>query len=899
MKIEEGKLVIWINGDKGYYGLAEVGKKFEKDTGIKVTVEHPDKLEEKFPQVAATGDGPDIIFWAHDRFGGYAQSGLLAEITPDKAFQDKLYPFTWDAVRYNGKLIAYPIAVEALSLIYNKDLLPNPPKTWEEIPALDKELKAKGKSALMFNLQEPYFTWPLIAADGGYAFKYENGKYDIKDVGVDNAGAKAGLTFLVDLIKNKHMNADTDYSIAEAAFNKGETAMTINGPWAWSNIDTSKVNYGVTVLPTFKGQPSKPFVGVLSAGINAASPNKELAKEFLENYLLTDEGLEAVNKDKPLGAVALKSYEEELAKDPRIAATMENAQKGEIMPNIPQMSAFWYAVRTAVINAASGRQTVDEALKDAQTRITKGGSGENLYFQGGGSGEEKHLPYLFVQGESLFKGPRDYNPISSTICHLTNESDGHTTSLYGIGFGPFIITNKHLFRRNNGTLLVQSLHGVFKVKNTTTLQQHLIDGRDMIIIRMPKDFPPFPQKLKFREPQREERICLVTTNFQTKSMSSMVSDTSCTFPSSDGIFWKHWIQTKDGQCGSPLVSTRDGFIVGIHSASNFTNTNNYFTSVPKNFMELLTNQEAQQWVSGWRLNADSVLWGGHKVFMVKPEEPFQPVKEATQLMNGGSGEEIHLQGGSGETKRFLYLFVQGVSLSRGVRDYNAISSMVCRVTNDSGSSSTTMYGIGYGCYIITNKHLFRENNGRLLITSHHGEYICKNSASLKLSLVPGRDMLLIRLPKDCPPFPSKLKFREPTSEEKAVLVVTNFQEKHLSSMVSESSCVVQREDSPIWRHWISTKDGHCGAPIVSIRDGYIIGSHCGENPMTSNFFTSIPKDFQNLLNGKEANEWVSGWKYNIDAVCWGGLSVVNDAPSEPFITAKVVSALDTEGIKVQ
>ncbi|SQJ05559.1 Maltodextrin-binding protein [Serratia rubidaea] len=26
-KIEEGKLVIWINGDKGYNGLAEVGKK--------------------------------------------------------------------------------------------------------------------------------------------------------------------------------------------------------------------------------------------------------------------------------------------------------------------------------------------------------------------------------------------------------------------------------------------------------------------------------------------------------------------------------------------------------------------------------------------------------------------------------------------------------------------------------------------------------------------------------------------------------------------------------------------------------------------------------------------------------------------------------------------------------
>ncbi len=74
------------------------------------------------------------------------------------------------------------------------------------------------------------------------------------------------------------MNADTDYSIAEAAFNKGETAMTINGPWAWSNIDKSKVNYGVTLLPTFKGKPSKPFVGVLSAGSTPPARTKSWPK---------------------------------------------------------------------------------------------------------------------------------------------------------------------------------------------------------------------------------------------------------------------------------------------------------------------------------------------------------------------------------------------------------------------------------------------------------------------------------------------------------------------------------------------------------------------------------------------------------------------------------------------
>ncbi|WP_439234247.1 maltose/maltodextrin ABC transporter substrate-binding protein MalE [Lonepinella koalarum] len=370
-KMTEGKLVIWINGDKGYNGLAEVGKKFEKDTGVSVLVEHPDKLEEKFAQVASTGDGPDIIFWAHDRFGGYAQSGLLAEIHPAKEFKEKFVDFAWDAETYNGKIIGYPVAIESLSLIYNKDLVKEAPKSWEDIVALDKKLKAEGKNAIMWNLSEPYFTWPVVASNGGYAFKFSNGKYDVNDIGVNNEGSQKALQFVVDMVKDKVINADMDYSIAEASFNKGQTALTINGPWAWGNIEQSKINYGVAVLPTLNGQASKPFVGVLSAGINSASPNKDLATEFLENYLLTDDGLSTVNKDKPLGAVALKSYQAELAKDPRIAATMENAQKGEIMPNIPQMSAFWYAERSAIINAVNQRQSVKDALDDAHSRIQK------------------------------------------------------------------------------------------------------------------------------------------------------------------------------------------------------------------------------------------------------------------------------------------------------------------------------------------------------------------------------------------------------------------------------------------------------------------------------------------------------------------------------------------------
>ncbi|WP_373689566.1 maltose/maltodextrin ABC transporter substrate-binding protein MalE [Photobacterium pectinilyticum] len=367
--MQEGEILIWINGDKGYEGLAEVGRQFEEDTGVKVNVQYPDSLEARFQQVAATGGGPDIIFWAHDRFGGYAKSGLLTKVTPSEEFKNKLVDFSWDAVTYDGQLVGYPIALESPSLIYNKDLLPEPPTTWEELYEIEKQMSAKGKKAIMWDVKNAYFTWPMISANGGYAFKKTDTGFDGKQIGVNNEAGVAGLSFLVSLSNKGVVSADMDYAVSESEFNKGNVAMTINGPWSWTNLDKSNINYGVAVFPTLDGGKSNPFVGVLSAGINAASPNTDLAVEFLENYLITDEGLAKVNDDKPLGAVTLKSFQQELSKDSRIAATMTNAENGEIMPNIPEMTAYWFAEGAAIENALQGRQTVQEALDTAASQI--------------------------------------------------------------------------------------------------------------------------------------------------------------------------------------------------------------------------------------------------------------------------------------------------------------------------------------------------------------------------------------------------------------------------------------------------------------------------------------------------------------------------------------------------
>jgi maltose/maltodextrin transport system substrate-binding protein len=165
------------------------------------------------------------------------------------------------------------------------------------------------------------------------------------------------------------MEKGVDYGVMEAKFNKGEVAMMISGPWAWSNLDKSGIKYGVVPLPSLQGKPAKAFVGVMGATINAASPNKDLATEFIENYLLTDAGLAKVNADKPLGAVALKSFQKTLESDERIKATMESAKNGEVMPSVPEMNSFWSAFETALKNITSGRQSVDDALDAAAKRL--------------------------------------------------------------------------------------------------------------------------------------------------------------------------------------------------------------------------------------------------------------------------------------------------------------------------------------------------------------------------------------------------------------------------------------------------------------------------------------------------------------------------------------------------
>ena len=365
------RLLVWINGDKGYNGLQKVGDAFTRVSGVQVVVQHPEGAPDKFQAAAGAGKGPDIFCWPHDRAGEWAQSGLIVPVRPPRALREQIEDSAWQAFRYRGQLWGYPLAIEAIGLVYNKALVTTPPATFDELIALDKALAARGKKAILWDYNKSFFSWPLLAGPGGHVFGRDaQGNLNPADIGVANAGALKGAQMLDRLLREGVMAKGARYAEMEAGFARGEVAMMLTGPWAWDNAKKAGIDFGVAAIPAVvPGRPSKAFVGVLGCMIAAPSKVKDLAREFIEHHLLQVDSLKTISADVPLGTPANKAYFAELASQAHIAATMANALAGEPIPNIPEMGRFWPAMDAALEAITNGRQSPADALAGARARM--------------------------------------------------------------------------------------------------------------------------------------------------------------------------------------------------------------------------------------------------------------------------------------------------------------------------------------------------------------------------------------------------------------------------------------------------------------------------------------------------------------------------------------------------
>jgi maltose/maltodextrin transport system substrate-binding protein len=367
-----GELLIWMDADRGH-ALEAIAKKFESDFGLKVTIETPEKITDCFPIAAQMAKGPDIVVWAHDKVGEWADAGLIAPVQVTEEFKNEFFPKAWQAVLHKKWIWGYPIALETVTLIYNKKLLDSPPPTrLSDLISLNEKIKKErpGVTTILWDYKNSYYSWGILASAGAYVFTKNGPDYDLKCVGVAERGAVEGLSRIISLIDAGILPKSVSYSAVEELMGRGKLAMMISGPWAWSNLIKNGIDFGVAPIPGVDENVGRPFVGVTVAYPNRSSPNQDLIQEFMEHYALTEEALTAIYHAKPTGVPGLISIYEKLAKDNPLLRQLKAAvESGQVMPNIPQMGRFFSSVSGALQIATEGRASAKAALQEAEANI--------------------------------------------------------------------------------------------------------------------------------------------------------------------------------------------------------------------------------------------------------------------------------------------------------------------------------------------------------------------------------------------------------------------------------------------------------------------------------------------------------------------------------------------------
>jgi maltose/maltodextrin transport system substrate-binding protein len=369
-----GQLLIWMDPDRGH-ALKPLAQKFHDDFGISASIETPQNITDSFPLAAQVAKGPDIVIWAHDKVGEWADAGLIAPVEISDKYVHKFFPKAWQAVLHKNRPWGYPIALEAVTLIYNRKLLDGyPPTELSQLASVNQTIQSEhpGTTTILWDYKSAYYTWGILDSAGGYVFGKKGSNYDVNKVGVATQGCVNGLSKIIDLIHAGLLPKSVSYSAVEELMVRDKLAMMISGPWAWSNLIRRGIEFGVAPVPGVNGKPGRPFVGVMVAYVNRSSPNHDLVKEFLEHYLFTEEGLTAMNRGKPLGIPALISLYNSMARDNRRLQQLKTCvDYGEVMPNVPQMSRFFSAMSAALQIATEGRASAQASLQEAAANMRR------------------------------------------------------------------------------------------------------------------------------------------------------------------------------------------------------------------------------------------------------------------------------------------------------------------------------------------------------------------------------------------------------------------------------------------------------------------------------------------------------------------------------------------------
>ena len=363
---EPGELLIWAD-DNRIEVLQEFEDEFEEELGVPIILREKsfDAINDDLGVEAPAGEGPDVFVGAHDWMGELVADGLVEPIEMDQDLVDQFEDVGIQAFTWGEEYYGLPYAMESIALIYNRDLVEEPPETFAEFAEVVRDISAEDdKYGFALPQPDPYHTYPFMTALGGYVFGYDQeGVLNTHDIGSNNEGAIAGLERLNDLYAEGSIPY-VDYDTMEGLFTTGDLGMMVTGPWIFPALEDAGIDFGVAQIPLMEGNPPQPFVGVQGFMISSFTENPILSLTFVTELLADEEIMHRFYEIEPRPPAHIAAAER-AAGDPNTEGILESAADGTPMPAIPEMSAVWGAWEDALDLIFTQEQDVRPAMDDA------------------------------------------------------------------------------------------------------------------------------------------------------------------------------------------------------------------------------------------------------------------------------------------------------------------------------------------------------------------------------------------------------------------------------------------------------------------------------------------------------------------------------------------------------
>jgi arabinogalactan oligomer/maltooligosaccharide transport system substrate-binding protein len=332
-----------------------------------------DAFADKISAAVPRGKGPDVFIYAQDRLGGWIEAGKTVEPIDfflDDATRARFVPTTMEAMTYRGSVYGLPLNYKVITLVYNKKLVKDPPKTTAELVALAKKVgdPKAGRFGLAYSYADFYYHAALMNAFGGRVF--DPGAKPALD---NPQNVKSCELLMRWLDKDQILPAEPSTALITSLFNEGKAAMVFSGPWFLGEI-AKGIEWGLAPLPIVveaNGAPMKPWMTVEGVYVAAPSQQKDAAYDFAR-YLTDVEAARVMALEGRQSPANAGVYADpKVGSDPILKAFHEQVAVAIPMPNVPEMTMVWSPATTAMGTIIRRAATPQVALERAQKQVEK------------------------------------------------------------------------------------------------------------------------------------------------------------------------------------------------------------------------------------------------------------------------------------------------------------------------------------------------------------------------------------------------------------------------------------------------------------------------------------------------------------------------------------------------